>query len=176
MDEDRATRHRHRRGVIAGAVVLGMGLVAVLSGQASDTAPADPERPTLREQLQELPAVRSTLVAPARAGQVVLCGLDIQGETQDRTELYAVLLCGLYSTGPEAEQLSGGRDVVVITTDGGSGSELTVEDVEFPGMAARERRIREMFPAELVATMMSPQEVRTTPSPAELLAEARRSP
>lgn len=146
------------------------------SGPTSGTTAGDPEQQALLAQLQESPAVRSNLVAPPRAGQVVLCGINVQGKDPDHTQLYAVLVCGLYSTGPKAEELSGGRDVVVIDTDGRSGSQLTVEDVEFPGMADREQRIREMFPANLVATMMSPQDVQTSPSPDELLEEAQRTP
>lgn len=117
--------------------------------------------------------MRENLMAPVQDGQVVLCGLNVQGQDQAKREIYAFILCGAYATGADAELVSGGSDPVVITTAGRGGLEATVVDVEFPGMANRDARIREMFPPALVDTMTSPQTLPIEPTTDEMLETAR---
>ncbi|GAA1132621.1 hypothetical protein [Nocardioides aquiterrae] len=128
---------------------------------------------SLLGQLQAMPKVRENLMAPVQDGQVVLCGMKVQGRDRTEDEIYAFLLCGAYTTGADAELVSGGSDPVVITTDGRHEPEATVVDVEFPGMADRAARIREMFPPALVDTMTSPQSLPIQPTMDEMLQTAR---
>jgi hypothetical protein len=133
----------------------------------------DTEHQALLTRLQELPKVREDLIAPVQDGQIVLCGINVQGQDDTLHQTYALLVCGLFSTGPDAERLSAGGDPAVITTDGASGPDVRVVDVEFPGTANREERIRHLFPSALVETMTSPQSLPYRPTLDEMLRTAQ---
>lgn len=158
----------------AAALAVAVGCVSCASGageQADDASAADSTYRGLLDQLQEMPEVRSTLMAPVEEGQVVLCGIDVVGREEAERSLFAFLMCGTFSTGPGAEMVSGGSDPVVITTDD-SASDATVVDVRFPAMAHRKQDIRRMFPPALVETMLSPQDLPYRPTMDEMVAAA----
>lgn len=198
----RANAIRRRRSArVAGAAILGLAVViggvyatqgdsdrqggqiavdptkSVSTSPTPDTSPTAPpantKYQTLLTQLQDMPEVRANLLAPVRDGQIVLCGINVQGQNETQHQIFALLVCGLFSTGPDAESISAGGDPVVITTDGRGGPEATVVDVEFPGMANRTERIRQMFPPDLVDTMTSPQDLDYRPTLEEMLTAAQ---
>jgi hypothetical protein len=174
-------------GVIGAVALSGDLLSGEDSGQITDPAPttspsAPPSSPTtavrprtlegaLATQLAADPAVREYLLGHPPLQGAVLCSTHVFGGERSHEHLYVWVNCGTYSTGPGAEELSGGGDPAVLTVTG-RGADTTIMAVQLPRIGHHDQDIAAMFPARVVAQVQR-REFQTFPAESQLLAEAR---
>lgn len=200
----RVTRVRRRRRVAAAVsvavAVLGVGGVGIAvaastGGPSGNLAPASqaptsqvspgatPPSPSststtrddvLRAEVAGMPDVVRELTGLDRPLGTVMCGIRVLGADADETRLFVWLMCGDFTTGPNATMGSAGSEPAVLTVRG-TGSSISIVDAEFPRQARLEEDIDRMFPAD-IAPIVRQGDVVVSPTQTQLLGQARGMP
>lgn len=143
-------------------------------GATDDSAgPAVTRDDALRSQLAALPAVVMEMIGRSEPVGTVWCGINVLGGTADDSRLYVWLACGDFTTGPDAELLSGSSESAVLTVTG-RGADIHVTGVEFPRQQHLDADITRMFPPT-IADQVRVGDLPVTPTLDELLEQARRA-
>ena len=157
------------------ATVAALILVTLMLVEAPEPRDSQPEARArtgqsatdpIRVALESHPRVITEMTGRRQARGVFLCGYGLLGREGDT--LYLYVQCGDFSTGPDAELLSGSAEPAQATTFGD-----TITAVTFPRPESLVADIRRLFPTDLAETaIVAGDRVDPAPSLEELRAEA----
>ena len=196
--ERRAARNRRKRtsltwatlvavAAVVAAVVIGLDLFAAPNNTSlrppvasqdptlappttSETAPAS-EADALAQQIAEQPDLVRLFIAPMYLDDFTQCAVGEFGTSVDNTLVYAWVQCAAYSTGANADLLSGSTYAAVLTVES-HGPRAILDDATFV-LDGQADRIDRLFPPDVRAQALDSQSVTLVPDDAELLARAR---
>lgn len=147
--------------------------VSVVAPTPADPAAANrPLADVVRTFLETSPSARQDGNIVAGFGGPIFCGIDVLGESPDRTRAYVWALCQEFYGSAGAVTAGSGSSQAVLVSFTGTGSDRRINSVRFPPMGAGAKEMSELFPADIADRILRRSGSRTDQSEQQLRARA----
>lgn len=147
-------------------------MISVPAGPADPAAASTPLADVVRKFLETSPSARQDGNIVAGFGGQIFCGIEVLGESPDRTRAYVWALCQEFYGFAGAVSAGSGSSQAVLVSFTGTASDRRINGVRFPPIGAGGKEMRALFPADIADRVLSRNGSRTDQEEPQLRARA----